>query len=275
MNRFFKSSGLKLLAIILAALIAGSVISVASRSGSSPVTGIVSVVFGPVSRLASSVTNSLKNIPISFKSASYYKRQNQDLKKELDSLREQLIDYENIVHDNEFYKEFLGLKEEHSEYTFAEASIIGRDAADRFSSFTLNKGSANDISVNDPVIFGKYLVGVVSSVTPTQCTVNTILNPSVNVSAYDIRSNEVSYVTTTVEYSKDNLCVMPGLSAFTAVSAGSIICTAGIGGIYPADLIIGTVKDIVDATVDISASAVITPGVDFSQLTSVFIITSF
>ena len=68
---------------------------------------------------------------------------------------------------------------------------------------------------------------------------------------------------------------MPGLSAFTAVTAGSIICTTGIGGIYPADLIIGTVSDIVDATVDISASAVIEPGVDFSQLTSLIVITSF
>jgi rod shape-determining protein MreC len=275
MNRFFKSSGFKLLIIIMAALIAGSVISVASRSGSSPLTKAVSIVFGPASRLASSVTNSLKNLPLTFRSATYYKNQNKALQKEIDSLREQLVDYENIVHDNEFYKEFLGLKEEHSEYEFAQASIIGRDAADRFSSFTLNKGSAGGISVNDPVIFGKYLVGVVTSVTPTQCTVSTILNPSVNVSAYDIRSDEVSYVTTTVEYSKKNLCVMPGLSAFTAVTAGSIICTTGIGGIYPADLIIGTVSDIVDATVDISASAVIEPGVDFSQLTSLIVITSF
>ncbi|MBR6939866.1 MAG: rod shape-determining protein MreC [Clostridia bacterium] len=275
MNRFFKSSGFKLLIIIMAALIAGSVISVASRSGSSPLTKAVSVVFGPASRLASSVTNSLKNLPLTFRSATYYKNQNKALQKEIDSLREQLVDYENIVHDNEFYKEFLGLKEEHSEYEFAQASIIGRDAADRFSSFTLNKGSVGGIAVNDPVIFGKYLVGVVTSVTPTQCTVSTILNPSVNVSAYDIRSDEVSYVTTTVEYSKKNLCVMPGLSAFTAVTAGSIICTTGIGGIYPADLIIGTVSDIVDATVDISASAVIEPGVDFSQLTSLIVITSF
>ena len=247
----------------------------ASRSGSSPLTKAVSIVFGPASRLASSVTNSLKNLPLTFRSATYYKNQNKALQKEIDSLREQLVDYENIVHDNEFYKEFLGLKEEHSEYEFAQASIIGRDAADRFSSFTLNKGSAGGIAVNDPVIFGKYLVGVVTSVTPTQCTVSTILNPSVNVSAYDIRSDEVSYVTTTVEYSKKNLCVMPGLSAFTAVTAGSIICTTGIGGIYPADLIIGTVSDIVDATVDISASAVIEPGVDFSQLTSLIVITSF
>ena len=73
------------------------------------------------------------------------------------------------------------LKEEHSDYVFAEAAVIGRDAAGRFGTVTLNKGSINDIRVNDPVIYGEYLVGVVASVTPTQCTVNTILNPNVNV----------------------------------------------------------------------------------------------
>ena len=275
MSRFFKSSGFKLFAIILAALIAGSIISVASRSGSSPFTRVVSVVFGPAQRLASAISSDLKGLPISFRSSSYYKSETQRLQKEIDSLREQMVDYEDVLHENEFYKEFLDLKEEHSDYKFAQAAIIGRDAADRFGSFTLDKGSVNGIEVNDPVIYGKYLVGVVKSVTPTQCVVNTILNPNTNVSAYEVRTKEVSYVTTTAEYSKQSICIMPGLSPSTSVSTGGIVCTAGVGGKYPADLIIGTVSDIVDATTDISAYAEIQTGVDFSQLTDVFIITEF
>ena len=275
MNRFLKSSGFKLFVIILSAFIAWSVISVVSRSGSSPLNKAVSVVFGPASRLAGSLSSSFGNLPISFKSSTYYKKQAEQLRKEVDSLREQLVDYEDLVHQNEFYKEFLDLKEEHTDYKFTKAAVIGRDAADKFSSFTLNKGSASGIAVNDPVIYGKYVVGTVVSVTPTQCIVNTLLNPKTNVSAYEIRTGEVSFVTTTVEYSKQSLCVMPGLSPSTAVTAGGLVCTAGISGIYPADLIIGSVDDIVDATADISASAIIKPGVDFSQLTDVFIITEF
>lgn len=275
MIRFLKSSSFKLFAIILSALIAGSIVSVASRSGSSPVTKAVSVVFGPASRLASYVTNSFRDLPISFKSSSALQKEINSLNGEVDSLREQLVNYEQLVHQNEFYKEFLELKTEHRDYKFAQADIIGTDAANRFASFTLNKGSSSSVSVNDPVIYGKYLVGVVVSVTPTQCVVNTIFNPTVNVSAYEVRTQEVSYVTTTLEYAKQGLCVMPGLSSFTAISAGGLVCTAGVGGIYPADLIIGKVTDIVDATVDISASAVIEPGVDFSQITDVFVITDF
>ncbi len=68
---------------------------------------------------------------------------------------------------------------------------------------------------------------------------------------------------------------MHGLSTSTDITAGGIVCTSGVGGIYPRDLIVGTVVDIVDGTVDISASAVIEPGVDFDEITDVFIITDF
>ncbi len=72
---------------------------------------------------------------------------------------------------NALYKEFLELKESHKDYKFCEASVVGRDAANPLSAFVLNRGSNDGIAVNDPVIYGKYLVGVVTSVTLTQCTI--------------------------------------------------------------------------------------------------------
>ena len=275
MIRFLKSTAFKIFAVIVAALLAGSVFAVASRSGSSPLTSVTSVVFGPVSRLASYAASEFSKLPISFKSSSTLQKQVDELNKKIDSLTEQLVDYEQIKNKNRFYQEFLGIKEEHSDYVFAEAAIIGRNAADNLSSFTLNKGSANGISVNDPVIYGKYLVGVVESVTPTQCTVSTILNPKVNVSAYEVRTRDMGFVTSTVALSKEGHCHMPGLSSSTAVTVGGIVCTSGVGGIFPRDLIIGNIVDVVDGTVDISASAIIEPGVDFSEITDVFIITDF
>lgn len=275
MIRFLKSSAFKIFAVIAAALLAGSVFAVASRSGSSPLTSAISVVFGPLSRLSSYVAAEFADIPVSFKSSSELLKENEELQKKIDNLTDQLVDYEQLRHKNEFYQQFLEIKEEHSDYVFAEAAIIGRDAADNLGSFTLNKGSAHDIRVNDPVIYGKYLVGVVSSVTPTQCTVNTILNPKVNVSAYEVRTRDLGYVTSTVALGQEGHCHMPGLASSTAVTAGGIVCTSGVGGIFPRDLIIGNIIDVVDGTVDISASAIIEPGVDFGEITDVFIITSF
>ena len=275
MIRFFKSTAFKIFAVIAAALMAGSVFALVSRSGSSPFNSAVSFVFGPLTRLSSYVAAKFEALPISFKSSSTLAVQVDELEEKVDSLMEQLVDYEQAKQKNKFYQEFLGLKEEHSDYEFAEAAIIGRDAADKLGYFTLNKGSLNGISVEDPVIYGEYLVGVVESVTPNQCVVSTVLNPKVNVSAYEVRTRDSGFVTSSVALAREGYCQMPLLSSSTAVTTGGIVCTSGIGGKYPRDLIIGTVVDIVDGTVDISASAIIQPGVDFSQITDVFIITSF
>ena len=275
MIRFLKSTAFKIFAVVAAALLAGSVFAVVSRSGSSPLTSVTSFVFGPVSRLSSYVAAEFSKLPISFRSSSTLAKEVDELKNQVDSLTNQLVELEQLRNKNALYQEFLGIKEEHSDYVFAEAAIIGRDAADNLGTFTLNKGSLSDISVNDPVIYGKYLVGVVASVTPTQCTVNTILNPKLNVSAYEVRTRDLGFVTTTVALAREGHCHMPGLSSSTAVTAGGIVCTSGVGGIFPRDLIIGNIVDVVDGSVDISASAIISPGIEFDDITDVFIITSF
>ena len=162
MIRFFKSAAFKIFAVVAAALLAGSVFAVTSRNASSPLTSVTSIVFGPVSRISSRIAAEFSNAKISFKSSTALANEVEALRKQVDALTEQLVDYEQIRSKNELYQEFLGIKEEHSDYVFAEAAIIGRDAADNLGSFTLNRGSANGIKVNDPVIYGKYLVGVES-----------------------------------------------------------------------------------------------------------------
>ncbi|MBR4728076.1 MAG: rod shape-determining protein MreC [Clostridia bacterium] len=275
MTHLFKSTAFKIFAVIAAALLAGSAFALVSRSGSSPVTSVTGVIFSPLSRLATRTASALSNLPISFRSSSVLAAEVDALQAEVDRLNGQLVDYEEAKHKNEFYQEFLALKEAHNDYTFVEAAVIGRDAAGYFGSFTLNKGSLQDVAVNDPVIYGQYLVGVVASVTPTQCTVHTILNPHVNVSAYEVRTRDLGYVTSTTALAQEGQCHMPGLAAETSISVGGIVCTSGVGGIYPRDLIIGTIVDVVDGTADISASAIINPGARLDKLTDVCVITSF
>ena len=40
--------------------------------------------------------------------------------------------------ENAFYKDYLGLKEEHPDFTFQDAMVIGRDGNDPFGSFTID-----------------------------------------------------------------------------------------------------------------------------------------
>ena len=275
MRRFLKSTGFKIFLAVVATLLVGTIAAAFSNSKSAPQTSIAGTLFGPLQRISSSLSNKLGEFSINFKSSASLAAQKEEMAKEIASLREQLVDHEQEKHKLELYEEFLGVKEENPSFQFVSAPVIGRDAADKFHMLTLGKGSMHGVSVNDPVIYGKHLVGVVASVVRTQCRVRTLLDPAVNVSAYEISTRESGFVTTTVELSQKGLCRLPGLVSTTAILPGAIVCTSGIGGIYPRNLIVGTVDEIVDDQADISFYAAIKPGVEIVDLEDVFIVVSF
>lgn len=275
MRRFFKSTSFKIFIVIIAALLVGTTLAAVLHGNSSPSTSVTSTVFGPVQRFSSFIAKGLSNFSLNFRSSAALSKEVEKLENKILDLQSQLIDYEQAKQKLVLYEEFLELKQENPDFKFAEAAVIGRDAADVFSSFVLNKGTIQGVKVNCPVIYGKYLVGVVASVTPTQCTVNTILNPGVNISAYEIRTKDTGFITTDYELATQGMCKMPGLESTTAISLGGLICTSGVGGIYPRGLIIGTVTKLQSSETDISVYALVEPSAPFEDIKDVFIITSF
>ena len=92
-------------------------------------------------------------------SSGYYRDRVEELEGELASLRSQMVDYEQTRQKLETYEQFLELKEQNPDYTFAEGAVIARDSADLYYSFVLDCGEQDGVSVDDPVIFGSYLAG--------------------------------------------------------------------------------------------------------------------
>ncbi len=275
MVEFFKSKKFKILACVVAALIVGTVFATISHNGTSPIASVISAAFSPVERFSTYVSEKMGDFAINFRSAASYREKIEELEAEIERYQLMLVEFEQAKQKLAVYEEFLEIKEDNPDFEFESASIIARDSADMYYSFVIGKGTNAGISVNDPVIYGKYLVGVVSSVKLNTAVVKTILDPDVNAGAYDIQSREYGYVTTTNSLSADGKCMLPGLKKTTSITGGSVICTSGIGGVYPKDLIIGTVEEVLNDTQTISVYAVINPGVKITDLQDVFVIKSF
>lgn len=275
MNRFFKSKSFKLFVIVVAALLLGSVIAGITHMGSTPLSSALGIITHPLQKISASVGNYIDDYCDNFRSSAALQKENENLRQKLADFQYELADYENTKRTLKIYEEFLGVKEENPDFIFANASVLSRDSVDIYGSFILDKGSAKGIEVNDPVIFGKNLVGIVTEVTPTNCTVKTLANPDVSVAVYEARSNEVGYVTGFENGIDTTVFMLPGLSKDSNIASGGVVYTTGIGGIYPKDLIVGTVEEIRKSQSDISYYGVIKSEVDFSQLTEVFVITDF
>lgn len=275
MNNFFKGTTFKVLLTAVLLLAALTVFATVSNSSSSPITRAVSVITSPLEKVASYFSSRVNSFSGGFVSSDSYRARIDELEAEVADYRAQLVDYENAKKQLQSYEEFLDVREENPDYEWVYCSVVGRDSADIFSSFTLNKGSNSGIKVNDAVIYRNYLIGVVTEVSPTSCVVRTITDPSVNVAAYEIRTGEIGYVSSTTDQSLAGICSLSGLDKNTAVSKGGIVCTSGTGGIFPKDLIIGTVSEVSQSTTDLSAYAVLEPAVDSKDISGCFVITSF
>lgn len=275
MNNFFKSTTFKVLVAVVSVLILASVLATVVSTSTSPLTNIVSTITSPLQDVASYFSAKLDNFTGGFVSSKTYQSRVEELEQQVEEYQKQLVDYEKTKKQLESYEEFLDVREKNPDFTWVYTRVIGRDSADIFGSFTLDSGSTDGIKVNDAVISGEYLIGVVTEVNPTTCVVRSVFDPSVNVAAYEIRTGELGYVSATYELSASGKCRLSGLDNKTAVSEGGIVCTAGTGGIFPKDLIIGTVSSVKKSETDLSAYAEVEPTVNAKEIHDCFVITAF
>ena len=273
MKNLFKSRRFKLISGIIALLLAGALICAANGNGETAQSSVIGIIFTPANWAASKISSGISYVFGEASGHSDYLKNIDELEKQVGSLQNQLRDYENLQKQNALYKDALGLKEENPEFNFVEANAISRDAADIFGSYTIDKGSLSGIQEGNAVLYGNYIVGIISKAYPSYSVVKTILDPDFSVSAYEIVSGEISYVTGDAALAADGKCKMANLASTASVTYGSIISTAGISGNIPKGLIIGTVEEINEETTSIAHYAVIKPGIDVNNISNCLVLT--
>ena len=157
------------------------------------------MLFSPLQKASSYLVDKLDGFKGSFVSSSTYRDRISELESEVADYQSKLVDYEKLKKQVEAYEKFLEVKEKNPDFKFVAGTVIGRDSADTFGSFVLNCGSNDGVKVNDPVISGEYLIGIVNEVTPTSCVVLSVTDPKVNAAAYEIRTGEMGYTETNVK----------------------------------------------------------------------------
>lgn len=274
MRFFLRSRQFKVLLAVFCAVVLLTLSFALIGKRMSPQTDIGSLIIAPFRTAFSSVSNAVNDILKNYDDGNKLSLENSELKAEINALHQQIADYEEISEQNKFYKDYLGIKDKHTDFVFTDATVIARDYDDAFASFTLNKGSSSDISKYDPVITDAGVVGYVTEVGLTSCKVTTILNPSLTLGALDNRTHDSGLVTGTLAFAKKGFCRLENLSRSCNVAVGDYVVTSG-EGIFPEGLLIGSVNNIGIDENNNSIYAEVKPFNEMSQLRSVMVITSF
>lgn len=275
MQKFFKSWGFKLLCALAVLAIAVMVRAAAVGDADVFISQTLSVISQPFLKLSTSVSESVNGFLDRFVRTEDVFLENEELRRQLREANDKLVEYENIKRENEQFREFLQLKENNPDYDFETATVIGRDSTSRFGSFTIDKGSVDGIEVADPVITSDGLVGIVWEVGLTYSHVRTVIDISVDVGVYSISTRDSGIVSGDITLSSEGLCKLRYLPKNSGISAGELIVTSGIGGVFPKNLVVGTVRSIELDSNGLSLTAAIEPAADIAGVTDVLVIKSF
>ena len=237
---------------------------------------LLGVVLMPLQKVTSALSGGIGSVWEKYTSIDEVMEQNEQLEAENAELRQQMVDYDRIKAENDAYKALARIQDTNSEASYVSAFVIGRDPLDEFGGFTLDQGSTDGVAVNDAIISDRgYLLGVVVEVDATSCKVMTILHPSFNAAGVISRTRENGIITGSADYAADGQCVLTNLDRTTEARKGDQVITTGLGGVFPANLLVGTVQEVVPEQSGKSSSAVILPGADPRTVKHVFIITEY
>lgn len=201
--------------------------------------------------------------------------ENKELHEEINDLVSRVIDYDDLKKENEILRKYYGIKDDHPDYSITAASVIRRDPNDDFYGFTIDKGSRDDIKLNDPVINDSGLVGWVSELSVTTAKVTTLLSPEAKVGAMDQKTHDSGIATGRAALSDKGELTLSVISADHKITTGDIVITTGVGGVYPAGIVIGKITDLAFNEFDTTPYAVIKPYCDLKTISDVVVITAF
>jgi rod shape-determining protein MreC len=177
--------------------------------------------------------------------------------------------------ENAALRDLLGLADTLPRPRIA-ARVIAKDHDNLFSTLTIDRGARHGIRVDMPVVAFQEdlegLVGRVVAVGPGTSQVLPLYDPSCQVSArLDVSRFEglangqgADHAALLVRYVKK--------IAADRIEYGDLVVTAGLGGLYPAGINLGRVRDIRAETYETSISLEIEPVIDFDRLEYLFVL---
>lgn len=265
----------KHLLVIMTFFCGSAVVStLASGVTSEPLAEAAGMIVVPFEKSINGIGSWIGEINQTFQDKQDLIDKNQELQDAVDTLTEQ----NNILIQNQSelsrLQELYNLDEEYSSYPKVAARIISKDPGNWYDAFMINRGSNDGIRVDNNVIAGKGLVGIVTEVGPNWATVRAIIDDSSNVSAMTVGTDDTCVVEGELELIDEGKLRFSQLyDKDDKVTVGERVVTSNISDKYVEGLFIGYVSEIELDTNNLTKTGTIVTPVDFQHLKDVFVIT--
>lgn len=199
------------------------------------------------------------------------RQQNAVLTNENSQLQTQIIQLQQQLREAQVLYALLDFARSRPENEYVASAVIGRDPSPFLSYVIIDHGSDSSLRHGMPVVTQQGLVGRVDAVTAGAARLQLITDPgsTVNVRLQSAQTE------TLLKGSITGDLTMEMIPQEVKLQAGDLVLTSGLGGTYPADILVGQVVSIQSREGELFQSASIQPAVDFSRLRAVLVISNF
>lgn len=199
------------------------------------------------------------------------RQRNAELEVENSRLKTEIIGLKQQLSETRILSALVDFARINPDYRYLAAAVIGRDPSPFVKYVIINRGSDDGLRRGMPVVTQQGLVGRVAAVTAGAARVQLVVDPdsAVNVRLEPSRSEAVLLGSLSGELSLEMIPQLAG------VQVGDLVLTSGLGGNYPANILIGQIINLRRQETELFQEAVVQPVVDFNQLEIVLIITNF
>jgi rod shape-determining protein MreC len=270
---------------ILALLVGVSLILLTAYFGESPSSPLHSVqrgivqVLSPIQEGANAALKPFRDVAGWFSDTFKAKSQRDQLKKEVAMLRGEVAAAQlKAINDAQLTKEVgldnsLGI----ASYRPVTGQVISRDPTLWYQTIEVDKGSADGVRRDDPVVGNGALVGKVSTVTPNVSVVTLLTDHSYAVSARVLnQSGDTGVLVPAV--GNPNVLLLQSLPRTATIAPGQLVVTAGfksagLSSLYPSGIPIGQVSNANQNDILNIGQVQVTPSADIRHLDVVQILT--
>jgi len=201
-------------------------------------------------------------------------RTNSALKAEIASLRQQqaatTLENLNLRNALKESQTLQAISFDTGQIAFEVGEVIGYSGQFQQRNLVVNKGSADGVELDSPVISGRGIVGRVISVAATNCVVLPFSNPRFQIPVMD-KKTSVQGILQADLAGKTNMNM---IKLGSQISAGDTIVTSNLSTLYPKGYPVGTVSRIRDSQDYLYISAELEPFTQVENLEHVFILRS-
>lgn len=200
--------------------------------------------------------------------------ENKELKAEIDQLRQQLTNVEMQRQELIHLQELFNLDNEYYNYETTAAHVIAKGSSNWFSTFTIDKGTADGLMVDMNVIAGGGLVGIITDVGSHYAIVRSIIDDDSSVSAMVLSTGDNCIVSGSLEnMTEDHRILISNLEDETdSIGQGEAVVTSNISNKFVPGVLIGYIDELSMDDNDLTKSGKLIPIADFKHLQEVLVI---